>query len=111
MKDRDTIWTEWKEAVNMTASELEDWLKTKESRAVGDSESGESTGHASGRRIVTLLGTRKDDLSDDDWQHMAKVVGYVNRHCAQVPDDPEGSRWAHSLKNWGHDPLKEDGCA
>ena len=111
MKDRDTIWAEWREKVNMTAIGLKDWLRTEESRSVGDSDDGESTGHASGRRIVDLLGTRKDDLTDDDWAHMAKVVGYINRHCAQVPSEPEGSRWEYSLKNWGHDPLKDDGCA
>jgi hypothetical protein len=37
---------------------------------------------------------------------MKKVVGYVHRHMAQKPAHPEGSRWAASLKNWGHDPAK-----
>jgi hypothetical protein len=40
------------DAVNMTASELERWLETDESKEVGfkDSGGGESVGHASGRR-------------------------------------------------------------
>ena len=53
----------------------------------------------------------KDDLTDADWDHMGKVVAYINRHCAQVPSDPEGSDWAYSLKNWGHDPFRNGGCA
>ncbi|HYN92269.1 MAG TPA: DUF3140 domain-containing protein [Pilimelia sp.] len=96
-------------AVNMTAGELERWLATDESRAVGQKKdgAGESTGHASGRRIVALLHTRKDDLTADDVAHMRTVTGYVHRHLAQRPDgDVADTPWRHSLMNWGHDPLK-----
>jgi hypothetical protein len=109
-EDPETVRAEFGEAVNMTAGELEKWLETDESRSVGqDSDgSGESTGHASGRRIVDLLRTRKDDLTDDDLAHMRTVHGYVQRHLAQQPkkEDVETSRWRYSLMNWGHDPLK-----
>jgi hypothetical protein len=110
-KSRDEIWSEWTEKVNMTRSELQDWLETDESRSVGAGD-GESTGHASGRRIVKILGTNKTDLGDGDWDHMAKVVGYINRHCAQGgPDeDMESSNWRYSLMNWGHDPAGNGGC-
>jgi len=61
----------YSDAVNMTAKELEDWLATGESRSVGDKSSGsESTGHASDRRIVDLLRTKKADLTEDDAAHM-----------------------------------------
>ncbi|CAL9551512.1 hypothetical protein SUDANB95_04408 [Actinosynnema sp. ALI-1.44] len=107
MDERKRIRDEFSEAVNLTAAELEDWLGTDESRAVGQKDGGgESTGHASGRRIVQLLRTKKDDLSDDDYTHMRKVVGYVHRHLAQRPNDVEDSAWRYSLMNWGHDPLK-----
>jgi hypothetical protein len=95
-------------AVNMTASELEKWLETDESRAVGQKDGGgESTGHASGRRIVALLRTKKADLTDADRAHMRKVAGYVHRHLAQRPSgDVSETPWRYSLMNWGHDPLK-----
>ncbi|MQS07569.1 DUF3140 domain-containing protein [Streptomyces alkaliphilus] len=95
--------------VNMTAGELEKWLATEESKSVGQKDGGgESTGHASGRRIVEILRTRRDDLDDDDRSHMRKVNGYIRRHLAQRPSgDVADSRWRHSLMNWGHDPLKE----
>jgi hypothetical protein len=95
-------------AVNMTASELEKWLETDESRAVGQKDGGrESTGHASGRRIVALLRTKKADLTDADRAHMRKVAGYVHRHLAQRPSgDVRETPWRYSLMNWGHDPLK-----
>ncbi|TDE02797.1 DUF3140 domain-containing protein [Jiangella asiatica] len=104
----DQIWDDWRDAVNMTAKELSDWLQTPESTAVGDkSGDGESTGHESGRRIVEILRTRKDDLDEDDAAHMRRVVGYVHRHLAQKPSgDVTRTPWRHSLMNWGHDPLK-----
>jgi Protein of unknown function (DUF3140) len=102
------VWDEWRDAVNMTAGDLEKFLDTDESKAVGDKSSGgESTGHKSGRRIVELLRTNKTDLSADDAAHMRKVVGYVHRHLAQRPNgDITDSAWRYSLMNWGHDPQK-----
>jgi hypothetical protein len=101
---------EFDDLVNMTPKQLEDWLETDESKDVGwkDDGGGESVGHASGRRIVELKRTKKDDLSDADYEHMGKVVSYIKRHRAQGPpkkEDTESSRWRSSLMNWGHDPL------
>ena len=103
------VWDEWTEAVTMTAGTLERWLETDESRSVGDTGGdGESTGHASGRRIVGILRTNKSDLTADDAAHMRTVVGYVHRHLAQRPDgDVSATRWRYSLMNWGHDPLDD----
>ncbi|MGW5048795.1 DUF3140 domain-containing protein [Streptomyces griseoluteus] len=107
--DRKSTVAEFNEAVNMTPAELEKWLGTDESNEAGQhsGDDGESVGHASGRRIVDLLRTRKSDLSDDDLAHMRKVVGYVRRHIKQRPSgDVSDTKWRHSLMNWGHDPLK-----
>ena len=95
------------DAVNMSPSELEDWLATDESKSVGAGE-GESVGHASGRRIVTIKRKRNDELTDDDYAHMRKVVGFVNRHLAQggPSEGKETSAWRYSLMNWGRDPLR-----
>jgi hypothetical protein len=104
----DDVRAEFDEAVNMTVKQLEKWLETDESRSVGQKDDGgESTGHRSGRRIISLLGKRKDDLTDDDLAHMRKVNGYVKRHLAQRPDgDITDTAWRYSLMNWGHDPEK-----
>ncbi|MFD7137129.1 DUF3140 domain-containing protein [Streptomyces sp. NPDC059894] len=105
--DRRETWDDFRELVNMTPSELEKWLASDPSREAGQhKDGGESTGHASGRRIVSILRTKKGDLSDEDYAHMRKVIGYIRRHSAQRPSgDVEDSRWRHSLMNWGHDPL------
>lgn len=69
------------DAVNMSGKELERWLDTEESKV--------------------------SDLTDDDYRHMRKVVGYVHRHLAQRPKgDVTDTKWRYSLMNWGHDPLK-----
>jgi DNA topoisomerase VI subunit B len=109
MADTD-VYAEFRDAVNMTATELKKWLASDESQEVGQKKSSgdESVGHDSGRKIVQILGKKKAELTDADEQHMRKVVGYVHRHMAQRPDgDVTDTRWRHSLMNWGHDPLKK----
>ncbi|MFC7241381.1 DUF3140 domain-containing protein [Catellatospora aurea] len=106
--ERDQTYRDFGDAVNMTPAALEKWLDSADSTAVGQKKGGgESTGHASGRRIVGLLRTKKADLSDADLAHMRKVVGYVHRHLAQRPSgDVTETPWRYSLMNWGHDPLR-----
>ena len=108
MADDDAAtWKEFRDTVNMTAAKLEKWLDTDESKSVGQKSGGESTGHASGRRIVDLLRSNKSDLTDDDYSHMRKVIGYTHRHLAQRPSgDIKESAWRYSLMNWGHDPCQ-----
>ena len=110
--DRDAIRSGFQELVNMTRPELEEWLETEESQAVGwkgaHGRGGESVGHASGRRIVSILGKQPSSLSGEDYAHMRKVVGFIRRHSAQRPENIYTSRWRYSLMNWGHDPVKAD---
>ena len=95
---------------NMAPGELDEWLKTEPSQSVGDKSHGdESTGHASGRRIIALKRMKNHEFGDDDYDHMRKVINYVKRHTAQRPSsDVEHTRWRYSLMNWGYDPIKED---
>ncbi|WP_156679980.1 DUF3140 domain-containing protein [Sphingomonas profundi] len=112
--DHAEIYRDFNDAVNMTPAALETFLDSDDSKRVGwkgedGKGSGESVGHKSGRRIVEIKRRKKADLTDDDYAHMKKVVGYVARHCAQGPqkeEDKEHSDWRYSLMNWGHDPLK-----
>lgn len=108
--DRTELRTSFRDAVNMSASELERWLETEDSRSVGWTRDGEmeSVGHRSGRHIVDIKRRAVADLDDEDYEHMRTVVGYVRRHLAQRPSgDVRKTRWRYSLMNWGHDPLKE----
>ena len=115
-KTHEEIAKAFAEAVNMTPAALETWLETEDSRSVGwagggpksDASGPEAVGHHSGRRIVEIKRKKKADLTEDDYAHMDKVVGYVHRHLAQggPKADAEHSRWRYSLMNWGHDPTK-----
>ena len=106
--DQDKVYRDFGRAVNMAPAELEDWLESEESKRVGwKPDGGESIGHASGRRIARILRTKRAGLTDADFAHMRKVVGFVRRHAAQHPENIVTSRWRYSLMNWGHDPLKE----
>ncbi|MFL1460698.1 DUF3140 domain-containing protein [Roseococcus sp. DSY-14] len=102
---------EFREVVNMTRSALERWLATKRSQEVGQKRggTGESTGHASGRKIVDILAKgRSAEFTKEERAHMRKVVSYVRRHLAQRPEGGvKDTTWRASLKNWGHDPLKD----
>ncbi|MEM8503882.1 MAG: HVA1 family protein [Cyanobacteria bacterium P01_D01_bin.1] len=99
---------EFEEAVNMTAKEIADWLKTDESKSVGqEDKDGNIKGRKSGKDIIEIIGKNKSDYTDDDIERIEKVVAYVHRHLAQKPSsDIENSDWRYSLMNWGHDPCK-----
>ena len=95
--------------VNLQPKELERWLDTPESRSVGTTRRGEteSVGRQSGRRILAIRRKAVEDLTDADYAHMKKVIGFCRRHLAQRPaGDVSRTRWRYSLMNWGHDPLK-----
>lgn len=105
---KEEIYEKFYENVNMTPSELEDWLETEKSKSVGqDSGDGEAIGHKSGRKIIKIKRTKKAELTESNYEHMKKVNSYIARHKAQKPeDDVKESDWRYSLMNWGHDPLK-----
>ena len=108
MIDREAVRAAFYGAVNMAPGEIEAWLRTPESKTVGQKKevNAESVGHASGRRIVAILRRAEHALRNEDYLHMRKVVGFIRRHRAQEPANMVTSRWRYSLMNWGHDPLK-----
>jgi hypothetical protein len=112
--DEHEIRADFMALVNLTPAELEAWLATAESRKVGMTRKGEleSVGRQSARRILAILAKPLEDLTDADYAHMKKVIGYCRRHLAQRPrafrtgGDVTNTRWRWSLMNWGHDPLR-----
>lgn len=97
---------------NMSPAELKAWLETPESKKVGMVRRGEteSVGRQSAKKILAIVAKPVDDLTDADYDHMKKVIGYCRRHLAQRPaGDISRTRWRYSLMNWGHDPLKKRG--
>lgn len=83
MKDNQEVIKEFNELVNMTATDLEKWLKSDDSNSAGwpkETEDGETVGHDSGRKIVEILNDNPDKdpekYSEDQIAHMRKVVSY-----------------------------------
>ncbi|CAD6571671.1 MAG: hypothetical protein TREMPRED_000347 [Tremellales sp. Tagirdzhanova-0007] len=121
VKSTDEVVSDFNEIVNMTADELDAFLKTESSNTTGLSKedgSGESIGHESGRKIVDILRRNPEKepskYTEEDKEHMRRVVSYCKRHLAQEgklketkgPEELEKSKSTRSLKNWGHDPMK-----
>ena len=107
--DERLIRKEFAALMNLEPRELAAWLETPQSRKVGMIRPGEteSVGRQSARRILAIRAARLEDLSDADYAHMKKVIGYCRRHLAQRPwGDVTETRWRWSLMNWGHDPLR-----
>ena len=103
------IRAEFDALVNLEPAELGAWLETEQSKKVGTVRRGEteSVGRQSARKILAILAARPADLTDADYRHMKKVIGYCRRHLAQRPwGDVAATRWRWSLMNWGHDPLR-----
>jgi hypothetical protein len=100
--------------VNLSPAELRAWLETPQSQKVGMVRRGEreSVGRQSAGKILAIRAKAPADLTDDDYRHMKKVIGYCRRHLAQRPralrqgGDVTHTRWRWSLMNWGHDPLR-----
>lgn len=98
MKSKEEVVSEFNEYVNMTAEELESWLKSGDSNGAGwpkdDAEGdGETVGHDSGRNIVEILKAnpekREDGYTDEQIEHMRKVVSYWwVCHIPRVPPAP-----------------------
>ncbi|KAI5847161.1 hypothetical protein DFP73DRAFT_544399 [Morchella snyderi] len=115
MKDKATIIDEFNGLVNMSSGELSEWLEEDASIFSGWTKdgTGETVGHQSGRHIVNILENNPDRVPekyrDEDIDHMRKVVSYCKRHLAQEEQAKKNtnSKSYKSLKNWGHDALKE----
>ena len=113
--DQKATHTEFLHLVNMSPARLRTWLSSDDSRSVGmtadgarvtNSQGPESVGHHMGERILAIRGKKHDDLNEEDFADMRKVIGYIHRHTAQRPSgDVTETRWRKSLMNWGHDPA------
>jgi hypothetical protein len=105
--DIEAVTRRFDEVVTMSASLLDQWLDSEEARAGGavPPPEDELVEHAPGRRVVEVLRTPPDQLTDVDHAFMRRVVVHVEQELAAQPDDPEArTRWRCELMGWGHDP-------
>jgi hypothetical protein len=105
----DELWEEFHRVVNMTSRELRDWLAVRDSDE--DTEAlPDQAGTDTGRQVLSILGKRRTDLTDDDARVMEKVVAKVLSERREDLEPTAGqATWRHKLMTLGHDPLKPAG--
>lgn len=107
MDELDEVYSEWDDAVNMTASELDEWADHPcASKASVDPD-------AVLERNLELLETNKSDWTADHIEDAKRTISFIARmsDSANEPDEPRDgpsgcpSEWAISLLNWAYNPF------
>jgi hypothetical protein len=103
----DEVYSEWSDAVNMTAGELRRWSRNPCSREASLDPV------AVIRRNLRLLETNKSDWTDADIADAKRTISFVARMRGGEPDEPrDGSKgctspWSISLLNWAYNPFDD----
>lgn len=105
----DTVYADWEDAVNMTASELEQWSE----HPCADEASVDP--QAVRQRNLELLNTPKSEWTQGHVEDAQRTISFISRmdSASMTPDDPRGgpggcpSPWAISLLNWAYNPFDE----
>lgn len=102
----DELWQEFHTVVNMTSAELQDWLLVEAADERNDGVPAQDEPPL-GRHVVSILGKRRTDLTEDDVRAMQQVVDAVRSQRGEGPDPTaDDGHWRHELMRIGHDPLK-----
>jgi len=106
-EDLDSVYSEWSEHVNMSASDLERWADHPcANKASVDPE-------AVIDRNMHLLDTNKSEWGSDEIEDAKRTISFISRMSDEEnePDDPRDgpsgcpSKWAISLLNWAYNPF------
>ena len=104
---------EFNELVNMTASELKEWLKSESSTSSGwskDDGSGETVGHDSGNKIVAILEKNSDrdpeGYAEGMWSYVFVFDAWMGGRMGRKEgrEGMEGER----MDGWKADELIDD---
>lgn len=107
MDELDEVYSEWDDAVNMTASQLEEWAD----HPCADKASVDPD--AVLERNLELLETNKSEWTEDHISDAKRTVSFIARmsDSANEPESPRDgpsgcpSEWAISLLNWAYNPF------
>jgi len=116
-KEKDQIYKRWKNLINMSPSELQDWarnpdrLRASISRQEAKKEHGGiHSGYDSLHRIKRRVLIKREEWDAEDYDNAAQENSFNSRMLGNDPGDPvpgtQRSKWEISLRNWGHDPRK-----
>lgn len=113
-EEKDEIYSEWKDLINMSEKSLKDWaenpqrlkasLSRDEAEKAGDIQSGYDSLH----RIKRRVDKPRKDWTNRDYENASQENGFNKRMLGNDPGDvvkgTDKSKWEISLLNWGHDP-------
>ena len=102
----DELWEEFHRVVNMTSRELREWLVVRDSDESAEKPPDQAGTHT-GQQVLSILGKRRTDLTDEDAAVMEKVVRKIHDERREDLEPTAGQApWRHKLMTMGHDPLK-----
>ena len=113
--ENNETYTKWKNLVNMSKSELENFYNSKDGKEAGlssseASEQGISSGRESARWIMKMKDTPKSEWTPAMWKWANKQISFISRMSGMKGDlyDDKGNKTRKhtSLLIWGHNPKK-----
>lgn len=114
-KENKIIYNKWKGLVNMTSSELQNFLNTKEGKEAGLSKEkadrlGIHYGRESAKWILKMKDTNVADWTPAMWKWANRQISFISRMKGNKGDlyDSKGNKTRKhtSLLIWGHNPKK-----
>lgn len=115
LEDKDSIYNDWKELINMSYRELKSFYDSKEGKEAGLSRDeaddlGIHSGRESAKWILKMKHTKRNDWTDSMWEWAKRQISFVKRMSAskgELYDDNGNKTRKHtSLLIWGHNPEK-----
>jgi hypothetical protein len=115
--EKDSIYKDWKELVNMSYSELKSFYDSEEGKVAGLKKSeadelGIHSGRESARWIMKMKKTKREDWTNEMWAWAKRQIGFVKRMSGAKGDliDEKGNKTRKylSLLIWGNNPKKSN---
>jgi len=116
-EEKDDIYKDWKELINMSYSELKEFYDSEEGKVAGLKKSeadelGIHSGRESARWIMKMKKTKREDWTNEMWAWAKRQIGFVKRMSGAKGDliDEKGNKTRKylSLLIWGHNPKKSN---
>lgn len=103
--------TDFKQAVNMSASEIKRWGDTECAGLASQTDDGGDGPSVVRNRVIKLLETPKSEWGQDEFEMAGRVISFISRMKGNEQGEPvkEGcpSKRDISLMNWGYNPGKK----
>ncbi len=106
-EEKEEIYYNFLDIVNMSYREIEHWLFSPEAQSMGQkSISDEPINLEVGIRTLSMISKEVPDLFQHDYVQMQRSIERIHTELAKRPEgEIKNSAWRYNLMFWGHDPL------